>query len=53
MSWYGWLFQLGYNFADADPYHPDSNKAKMAAGIPLTDEDRLPWLQALHLLMVK
>ncbi len=33
-------------FADADDYHPAANKAKMAAGHPLNDEDRQPWLEA-------
>ena len=31
-------------FLDADDFHPASNTAKMAAGTPLTDEDRWPWL---------
>jgi len=35
-------------FAEGDDYHSDANKAKMAARIPLTDEDRAPWLAALH-----
>ncbi len=35
---------LGYRWADADDLHPDVNVAKMAAGDPLTDEDRWPWL---------
>ncbi len=39
--------QLGWPFADADDYHPEANKAKMHAGIPLTDADRWPWLEAL------
>lgn len=34
-------------FADADHFHPPANVAKMAAGIPLDDEDRRPWLAAL------
>lgn len=34
-------------FLDGDGYHPSANKEKMRAGIPLTDEDRWPWLQAL------
>lgn len=34
-------------FTDADSLHPEANRAKMAAGIPLTDEDRLPWLRAV------
>jgi gluconokinase len=43
--------RLGWDFYDADDYHPPANKAKMAAGIPLTDEDRAPWLAALHQLI--
>ena len=38
--------RLHWQFADADTFHPQSNIAKMRAGIPLTDEDRMPWLQA-------
>ena len=34
-------------FLDGDDYHPPANKQKMGAGIPLTDEDRWPWLSAL------
>ena len=40
--------RLGVPFYDGDDFHPPENVAKMAAGIPLTDEDRYPWLQALH-----
>lgn len=39
--------QLGYDFADADDFHPEANVVKMALGNPLTDEDRWPWLDAL------
>jgi gluconokinase len=35
---------LGVPFIDADDLHPASNKALMAAGTPLTDADRIPWL---------
>ncbi|MDP3450811.1 MAG: gluconokinase [Anaerolineaceae bacterium] len=45
--------RLGWNFFDADDFHPTSNIEKMANGIPLTDEDRLPWLDALHELISK
>jgi carbohydrate kinase (thermoresistant glucokinase family) len=38
---------IGVPFADADDLHPDTNRAKMAAGTPLTDEDRWPWLDAV------
>ena len=34
-------------FLDGDDYHPPANKEKMRAGIPLTDEDRWPWLATL------
>jgi gluconokinase len=40
--------QLGWNFYDADDFHPPANIAKMADGIPLDDEDRTPWLASLH-----
>ncbi|MGB7539639.1 MAG: gluconokinase [Anaerolineales bacterium] len=40
--------RLGWDFFDADEYHPPANVAKMAAGIPLDDGDRVPWLAALH-----
>jgi gluconokinase len=33
--------------ADGDAFHLPANVAKMAAGIPLTDADRLPWLEAI------
>ena len=39
--------RLGWRFADADDFHPAANVAKMRAGIPLTDEDRWPWLRAI------
>lgn len=38
---------LGLPFADADSFHPAANVAKMAAGTPLTDADRWPWLDAI------
>ena len=38
---------LGLPFYDADNFHPRSNIKKMSAGIPLTDQDRLPWLEEL------
>ncbi len=39
--------QCGAVFLEADDFHPDDNVAKMAAGTPLTDQDRWPWLDAL------
>ena len=41
--------ELGWSFLDADDYHPPQNVAKMAAGHPLDDEDREPWLEKLNL----
>jgi gluconokinase len=38
---------LGIAFIDADDLHPASNKALMAAGTPLTDENRIPWLDVV------
>ena len=43
--------RLGWPFLDADEHHPPQNVAKMAAGTPLTDDDRWPWLQKLNLLL--
>jgi gluconokinase len=40
--------RTGATFADADDFHSPANKAKMGAGIPLTDEDRQPWLETLN-----
>lgn len=40
--------KLGCAYADADEFHSAANVAKMAAGHPLTDEDRAPWLQAIR-----
>jgi gluconokinase len=39
--------RLGAQFVDADDYHSAANKEKMASGLPLTDDDRRPWLQEL------
>jgi gluconokinase len=39
--------RMGWPFADGDSFHPAANVAKMAAGIPLTDDDRWPWLAAI------
>jgi gluconokinase len=40
--------RLGWQFVDADAFHPPANIEKMKHGIPLTDADREPWLKALH-----
>ena len=38
---------LGVGFIEGDDYHPAENRRRMAAGIPLTDDDRAGWLRAL------
>jgi gluconokinase len=40
--------ELGWVFFDADDFHSVENIAKMSAGIPLADEDRIPWLASLN-----
>ena len=40
--------RLECEFIDADDFHPASNVAKMAAGVPLEDADRWPWLERLN-----
>lgn len=44
---------LGWHHIEADEFHTPENKDKMSRGIPLTDEDRLPWLQSLHKTLVQ
>lgn len=39
--------RLGGLYLDADDFHPAANVAKMSAGTPLTDEDRMPWLRVV------
>ncbi|HMM93959.1 gluconokinase [Phycicoccus sp.] len=39
--------RLRVPFADADDFHPPENITKMSAGVPLTDEDREPWLATI------
>lgn len=39
--------RLGVPFVDGDALHPPANVAKMAAGVPLDDDDRAPWLDAV------
>lgn len=39
--------RLGVPYAEADDFHPPANIAKMAAGHPLDDSDRVPWLDAI------
>ncbi|MGH8708863.1 MAG: gluconokinase, partial [Burkholderiales bacterium] len=40
--------RLGWEFLDADDFHPPANVAKMSAGTPLEDADRWPWLERLN-----
>ncbi len=40
--------KLGWDFYDADDFHPPENIKKMAGGIPLNDSDRAPWLASLN-----
>jgi gluconokinase len=43
--------ELGWRFIDADDHHPEANVAKMAAGQPLDDADRWPWLDRLNAML--
>lgn len=40
--------RFGATFVDADALHPPENRAKMSAGVPLTDDDRRPWLERVR-----
>jgi gluconokinase len=40
--------RLDWLFLEADDFHSPGNKQKMHAGIPLTDADRIPWLESIH-----
>ena len=42
----------GWEFYDADDFHPAANVAKMKSGAPLTDADRWPWLERLNTLLL-
>jgi gluconokinase len=42
---------LGWTYAEGDAFHSEANVAKMAAGHPLTDDDRWPWLRAIGVWM--
>lgn len=45
--------EMGWSFEEGDDHHSPENVAKMAHGEPLTDEDREPWLAALHSVIVR
>jgi gluconokinase len=40
--------RLGWIFLDADDFHSSENREKMHRGIPLSDADRAPWIEAIH-----
>jgi gluconokinase len=40
--------RLGWRFIEGDQFHPPQNREKMAAGIPLDDHDRRPWVEAFR-----
>lgn len=40
--------RYGFSFIDGDDLHPTENVRKMAAGVPLTDKDRRPWLEEVR-----
>lgn len=45
--------RLGWEFRDGDEFHPPANVDKMKAGTPLNDQDRWPWLKAIHDYLAK
>jgi gluconokinase len=45
--------RLGLAFVEGDDHHSEANIAKMSAGVPLTDEDRRPWLTTLAQLLAR
>jgi gluconokinase len=44
--------ELGWQFADADDFHPPANIEKIRRGVPLNDDDREPWLDRLRQFLV-
>ncbi|XP_052013312.1 probable gluconokinase isoform X2 [Apodemus sylvaticus] len=45
--------KLGWKFYDADDYHSEDNRIKMGKGVPLSDQDRIPWLCSLHDILLR
>jgi gluconokinase len=45
--------QLQWEFADGDNFHSPANVEKMSRGIPLTDDDRIPWLNSIREAMLQ
>jgi len=44
---------LGWGFYEGDEFHPAGNVSKMKKGIPLNDNDRMPWLNTIRKLIMK
>ena len=44
--------ETGWQFAEGDDFHSEANRGKMHQGIPLTDEDRIPWLLSMHAMLL-
>ena len=44
---------IRWRFVEGDDFHPPKNVAKMHAGVALTDEERAPWLEAIHSVMAR
>lgn len=45
--------RLGWDYIESDDYHSEQDVQKMSNGIPLTDEDRQPWLDKLHQVLTE
>jgi len=45
--------ELSYKYIDADHHHPQTNIDKMSHGVPLTDIDRIPWLNTLNFIAIE
>lgn len=45
--------RLGWVYLEADDFHSAANKEKMHRGVPLTEADRVPWLDTMHAELVK
>ncbi len=45
--------RLSWRFIEADEYHSETSREKMASGVALNDDDRLPWLQRLNRLCLQ
>lgn len=44
--------ETGWSFVEGDAFHSAANRKKMQQGIPLTDQDRAPWLSTLHEILL-